>query len=603
MVAAFMITAILPAAARAEENYPSQIKEIPSGEDFSGKTVVLHSNDVHGALDGYAKMAALRNAYQDMGAEVFLVDAGDFMQGSPYVGLSRGADAMTMMNAAGYSLAGIGNHEFDYGIDQLENVLGTASFPVICANVYKDGELLLEPRTILTARSGVKIGFFGLDTPETMTKSNPKNMTSISFLGGAKMAACAQEQTDALLADGADVVIGLTHLGVNAESGLESNRSVDLYHAVKRVDLLIDGHSHTVMTEGPDGEPVQSTGTKFAYVGVVVLDEKGRIEDHYLISAEGLENDPVTEASAAEIEEKIDSEYSAVFAVSEVVFDGTRENNRSGETNNGDLTADSLLWFAGQNADLLNVPVENVVAWDIGGDFRDEIPSGEITKKHILNVHPFGNSVCFVPLSGEELLEALEASTFCTPDLLGGYPQTAGIRFTVDTTKPYDAGELYPESTYYRPRSIQRVTIESIGGKPFDPSASYVVATNDFTASGGDTEYIFGTKDEIDTGILVTDVLIDYIAEELDGVLTEEKYGQPRGDQTILTGSETVTPPESKPEPKESVHIVDYGDSLWKIAEKYYGDGAKWSVIYEANSDKIVNPSLIYPGQKLVIPT
>jgi len=149
-------------------------------KDFTGKTVILHSNDVHGALDGYAYIAKYAQIVKDEGGEVIVVDAGDFSQGNPYVSLSKGHTAIELMNAAGYDLATLGNHEFDFGYEQLMENLKDANFQVISADVYKDGELIL-PATTIIEKGGVKIGFFGMETPETATKVNPGLITGITF--------------------------------------------------------------------------------------------------------------------------------------------------------------------------------------------------------------------------------------------------------------------------------------------------------------------------------------------------------------------------------------------------------------------------------------
>ena len=171
-----------------------------------------------------------------------------------------------------------------------------------------------------------------------------------------------------------------------------------------------------------------------------------------------------------------------MFAKTEVALNGEREpGNRTEETNLGDLITDALVWGAEREGTEVDAAVTN------GGGIRASIAAGDITKKDINTVLPFGNTLSIVKVTGAELLEALEASTYCTPTSIGGFPQVSGIEFTVDTTKAYDQGEQYPGSTYYGPKSIQRVTIETVGGEPFDANATYTIATNDFMAAGGDT--------------------------------------------------------------------------------------------------------------------
>ncbi len=600
-LAALLLALVLvlgAAASAAAEGEDAEFREAAGEADLTGMTVILHTNDVHGAVDEYARAATLRGLYEAKGAEVFLVDAGDFSQGSPYVNLSRGRDAVVLMNAAGYDLATPGNHELDFSVEQLRENLSLADFPVISANVLRDGDRLWEPRTILSTASGLKIGFFGLLTPETQTKANPKLVAELTFLAGEEMARCAQEQIDALRAEGADAVIALTHLGVAAETVRSGNSSLDLYRNTSGIDFILDGHSHTVMTRGPEGEPIQSAGTKCAFVGVLILDGKGSVRDNYLVSIGDLEEDGAVSAVAGRIKDEADAEFDQVIAVSELEFEGRKEYNRARETNSGDLITDAMLWYIENNADLLEVPMDRVLALQNGGGIRDILPLGEVTKRDVNTVYPFGNTLTVVCVTGEELLEVLEASTFNVPDTLGGYPQTAGIRFTVDASQAYDAGEAYPNSTYCRPNSIRRVTVESIGGKPFDPSLTYAVVTNDFLASGGDTAYLFGTKEPLELGLPLDELLIEYVTQALGGVLRAEKYGGVRGDQTLLLPGASEEAPE---EAAEAVtHTVAAGDCLWNLARRYYGSGTLFGRIAEENG--IASPYLIYVGQTLRIP-
>ncbi len=248
---------------------------------MAGKTVILHSNDVHGAVAGYAYMAALKAQYEAQGAEVILVDAGDYSQGTTYVSSTKGADAVAMMNAAGYDVVTLGNHEFDYGYAQLAENMKQAKFKVLCADVFDaNGKTIFDGNTTYTTKSGVKLGFFGMETPETQTKANPALIKGLKFATDEAFYAAAKTQVAAL--KDADLVICLAHLGVDAES--KPYRSYDLYSKVEGIDFIIDGHSHTVMTKGENGEPIQSTGTAFANVGLIVIDDATRkIEKNELL--------------------------------------------------------------------------------------------------------------------------------------------------------------------------------------------------------------------------------------------------------------------------------------------------------------------------------
>ena len=524
--------------------YPADTRTGVEGE-YAGKTVILHSNDVHGEIMGYAHIAALRTQFESKGADVILADAGDFSQGDVAVSHSKGADAVLMMNAAGYDVATLGNHEFDYGYERLKENLKAAQFHVICADIFEDNQLIWDPNWMYEGDSGLKIGFFGLDTPDTRTQANPAMTRGLTFLDQAEIYDCANDQISALRGAGADLVIALAHLGVN--EGSESS-SVDLAHHVEGMDLIIDGHSHTVMTAGENAEAVQSTGTKFAYIGVVVIDNASKaIEDHYLLSTDGMSKDETVAAKAQEIIDRVNAEYNVKFAESEIflVGDDDARSVRTQETNLGDLITDAIVWkVLKENADVLtvddgkggsiSVDHNHVVGVTNGGGIRVSLNVGDLTRKDLNTVLPFGNTVAVVFVSGAELLEALEASTYSAPEPLGGYPQTFGVEFTLDTSKPYAKGENY-SSSYYKPASIERVNITKINGEPFDPNAIYAVVTNDFLAAGGDTYYSFKeARAQFDTGIPMDEAVIEYVAEALNGVVSAETYADPRGDQTIL---------------------------------------------------------------------
>ena len=180
--------------------------------------------------------------------------------------------------------------------------------------------------------------------------------------------------------------------------------------------------------------------------------------------------------------------------------------NRTEETNLGDLITDAMVWSVVKEGGIEQVEPNAVVGITNGGGIRAPIAAGDVTKKDINTVLPFGNTVAVVYVTGAELLEALEASTFCTPDAIGGYPQTSGIEWTLDTTKAFDQGDVYTlngkESSYYAPASIQRVTITAVNGEPFNPEATYAVVTNNFCAAGGDTYNVFARSSaSFDTGI------------------------------------------------------------------------------------------------------
>ena len=497
--------------------------------EMAGKTVILHTNDVHGAIEGYAYITALKADYEAKGAEVILVDAGDYSQGEVYVSDTKGLDAVEMMNVTGYDVVTLGNHEFDYGYAQLKENMTKADFKILCANVYgEDGIPIFDANYTYTTKSGVKIGFFGMETPEAQTKANPALIKGLKF--DTDLKAVAEKQLEALKDD--DVVIALSHLGVDDSS--KPYTSYDLYNAAKGIDFIIDGHSHSVMTKGKNGEPIQSTGTKFANIGVIVIDDASKkIESNSLYEIkEDTAKDAAVAAAAQKIIDRIDKEYGAVFAKSKVELNGAKapNGNRDGETNNGDLITDAMLWKVMQNKEGLTVNEDHVVAITNGGGIRAAIKAGDVTKKDIKTVLPFGNTIEVIYVTGTELLEALEASTFCVPESIGGFPQVSGISYTISTGAVYDANaETYPASTYYGPKSINRVTINSINGKDFKLGDTYAVVTNNFSAAGGDTYYAFkAATAKFDTGVPLDEAVMEYVTKELKGVIGEQ-YAAPQG--------------------------------------------------------------------------
>ena len=390
---------------------------------LTGKTVILHSNDVHGAIDLYAAMASLKADYEAQGAEVILADAGDYSQGTVYVSVHKGADAVAMMNATGYDVATIGNHEFDYGYAQLAENMKAAKFKVLCADVLgADGKTIFDANTIIE-KGGVKIGFFGLETPEAQTKANPKLIEGLKFLAGKdgkELYACADAQVKALKEQGADLIVCLSHLGIDGSS--EPYTSYDLAKNVKGIDFIIDGHSHSVITAGPNGEAIQSTGTALSASSPLISPRARPLPTSAssplttprrrssatssrpsgtprrtptartspsLTTKRAMRRSPRPPNNFRAIIDPIDKAYGEKFAVSKVTLNGAKapDGNRDSETNLGDLVTDAMLWKIRSDA-TIKVPVENVVAITNGGGIRATVKAGDITKKDINTVLP-----------------------------------------------------------------------------------------------------------------------------------------------------------------------------------------------------------------------
>lgn len=506
-------------------------------QSLAGKLVIIHTNDTHGgdlAVEGKslgtAGVAQLEKVYKAAGAEVLLISAGDAIQGDPLVNLNSGKNAIKFMNFAGYDLMVPGNHEFDFGYKNLKKLDMLADFPIISANI-KDkttGEAVFKENMIFDTVVG-KVGFFGLTTPETLTKANPDNVASLNFLAGKELYAEAQQQVDELKAAGAEYIICVAHLGIDSSS--KPNRSTDVMSNVKGIDVIIDGHSHSVL-DGIEGSKtiVESAGTKLNYAGVITIDDSS-ITANLVSAADYKAVDPVVNAAVKAMTTKIDAQLSKVFASTEVLLDGNKAPGvRTQETNLGDFAADSILWAANQ---AVGGGVD--AAFTNGGGIRASIAAGDITMKTMKTVFPFGNTISTVKVTGAQLLELLEAATFSTPASLGAFPQVAGITFTVDTKVAYVNGTQYPSSTYFAPANPgTRIKDVTVAGAALELDKTYTLATNDFTAAGGDTYAILKGVEKYNTYIALEDALINYTDKVLGGVITAEKYGKSAGRITVV---------------------------------------------------------------------
>lgn len=558
-----MVCSLFGAAFAAEEETATPYV-IP---DVDGKVVILHTNDTHGAdLDeegasfGMAGVAQLKKDFEAAGADVLLVSAGDSIMGKPLVSADQGKSAIEFMNAAGYDAMTVGNHELDFGIDNLKALAKDADFPILCADMTTeaDGKTVFDSNKIFDL-GGVKVGVFGLATPETLTKADASKMPGITFPQTDKLYAVAQAQVDELNKAGADLIVCLGHLGIDDES--IGNRSIDVCEHVDGIDLFIDGHSHSTTadiiakvgdTNVVNGAKIVSTGTALANVGVVIYDqETGTLTDELVPAASYTKTDADVAKLVDDRNTAVDKVYGEKIATTEVDLNGSRsggaatdpvtkaemtfpegEGVRTTETNLGDFAADAILWQARQTLGEENVDA----ALTNGGGIREALAKGDISKKSLLAVFPFGNTVATIDVTGAQLLEALEAATCTTPEAIGAFPQVSGIEFTLNTGVPYVNGTQYANSTYYAPANPgSRVTISTVNGEAFDPASTYTIATNDFTAKGGDTYGVFkiagGWKD---VGVSLEDALINYTTEELDGTITAEQYGEPAGRITIV---------------------------------------------------------------------
>ena len=533
-------------------------------DDLSGQLVILHTNDSHGRIKedgtsmGMSAVKYLANRYENAGASVLILDAGDTLHGLPIVTASRGESAVNVMNAVGYSAMSPGNHAFNYGYEHILELEEEMNFPVLAANVtYEaDGSLVFGDHIVITCGE-YTIGVFGMATPETVTKTNPNNVVGLDF-NEDNLAGIAQAQCDELKELGCDIIICLAHLGDDVSS--TPYRSTDVLEQVTDIDLWIDGHSHSVLND--DGEAhlvngtlVASTGEYTKNIGVVTYDgaefDAGLV--HYAdlcntyeqdgeIITEFYGYDPEITALVQNYYDEMMEFYSEVVGHTDVLLNGTREFVRTQETNLGDLAADAIL-AAAPNADF---------ALTNGGGIRANIEIGDITRYDLFTVFPFGNMVATVELTGAQIVYILEAATHACPGIDGAFPQVSGITFEIHTYIEYEGEYANPTNPGSR---IQNVCIN---GEPIDLDATYVMATNDFLAAGGDTYAILAENFEnsgILIGINLEDALINYIQNIDDNCAG---YAEPAG--RIVIVDEAPVEPTPAPAPGTgAADIIGFG--------------------------------------------
>ncbi|MCL2084753.1 MAG: 5'-nucleotidase C-terminal domain-containing protein, partial [Oscillospiraceae bacterium] len=497
---------------------------------------------------------------------VLVLDAGDSLHGQTAANLSKGVTMVELMNAAGYSAMVPGNHDFNYGADRLLELSELMDFPLLAANVKKaDGTNLFKPYEIFEI-AGVKVGVFGLATPETVTKSDPRNVAGLTFADPVETAGLIIGE----LGD-CDVVIALAHLGID-DASAAAHRS-DALAAVPGIDLIIDGHSHSKLDEGLEADTlIVQAGQHGQHIGIVELTvENGVITSksaRLIAVGDDLDADESIIAIIEEEEAKIEPITGVVVGHTPVMLQGEREYVRTSETNLANLITDSMLHATGADIAFIN-----------GGGIRASIDAGEITMGDVLNAMPYSNILVTVELTGADMLAALEHGVSAYPDQAGQFIQVSGIRFAIDPSE--QAGSR-----------VKTVTMQD--GGAFDQNRTYTVATIDFIAAGGDGYETIANGTDIKYYGSDAEAVVAYLAA--NPAIT----AAPAGRLTVLEEPERQA--EQQTEEPVSPHapayyIVVLGDWLSKIAPRY---GMTWQELWRLNPE-IRNPNLIYPGQVIYV--
>jgi len=503
--------------------------------------VVLYTNDVHCGVDssfGYAGLVSYKNKLLDEGNYVTLVDNGDAVQGEPIGTLSTGSYLIDIMNQVGYDLAIPGNHEFDYGMERFLELAQMARFPYLSVNFIdlRTGKPVFAPYKILEY-DGVKVAFVGITTPKTFTASTPTYFQDEAgnFIygfcqgaGGQELYDAVQASVDAARAEGATYVVAMAHLGIAAETS--PWMSTEVITHTTGIDVVLDGHSHSVLdgerVKNKDGKEVllSSTGTKLQNIGVLRISKEGSL------STSLLKWSTETADFISDIQAQFNETLAQVVAKSDVDLvihePGTEPPVRIirvAETNLGDLCADA--YKAMSDAD---------IAFVNGGGIRTNIKIGDVTYNDILKVHPFGNALCMVEATGQEILDALEMGARVVPEENGGFLQVAGLTYEIHTYVPSSV-KLSDEGMFIAVEGEYRVKNVLVGGEPLDLAKTYTLASHNYMLkNGGDGFTMFQDNPLLLEDVMLDNqVLINYITQSLGGVVGEG-YTDPHGQGRIV---------------------------------------------------------------------
>ena len=511
-------TTVEPATPVTSEVVSEEAPATPVKEEQD--TVILHTNDVHGRIVeekgviGDAKLATvIEQERAKTNQTTLVVDAGDAFQGLPISNSSKGEARAKILNEMNYDAMAVGNHEFDFGLDEAKKYKEILKFPLLSANTYVNGARLFEAATIVDKDKNVEGDEFvviGVTTPETATKTHPKNVQGVTFTEPiAEVNKVIEEVQAKALAEGKDYkhYVVLAHLGVDTTTPVEWRGST-LAEALSKNPLLkgkrvtvIDGHSHTVeSTTYGDNVTYNQTGSYLHNVGRITYKSRQLLGNPSQIpaaDAKKLEANPKIAAMVKEIKEKYDTENAVeVVSKSPVELNGDRENVRVRETNLGNVVADALYQY-GQTG--FSHPTD--IAVTNGGGLRETIAKDKpITKGNVIAVLPFGNTITQIQVTGQQVLDMFEKSLGSILQVdkdsktvldengqpllepSGGFLQVSGVKVYYDTNLPSGKRVLAVQVKNHTNGAYEKL----------DLSKTYYLTTNDFLAAGGDGYSMLG---------------------------------------------------------------------------------------------------------------
>jgi len=544
-------------SAKSEEK---QEPKIENEQEQEYDIIVLYTNDVHCGIEdniGYAGLAAYKNQVKEQTPYVTLVDCGDAIQGA-FIGLtSKGSYVVDIMNEVGYDFAILGNHEFDYGMDRISELIKLSDAKYLGCNIEYLGENENKLKDLvpyeIVEYGNTKVAFIGVTTPYSISSSTPTHFMEndgyvYGFLqddSGSELYACVQKCVDECQEEGADYIIVMSHLGDGDEYAPFSSNA--LVKATEGIDVVLDGHAHSVVPyaieKNKEGKDViiSSTGTKLSNIGQLTITTEGEIYTELI--SDYTKKDETIQKYIDVIQATYEEDLKEVVATSEVVLSGYTESGvrlvRNRETTIGNFCADAYRYVAKADIALVN-----------GGGVRADLPVGEITYGDLFAVHPFGNTLCVVEATGQEILDCLE---MCYRVVLpefeedgnaigedGGFQQVSGIKFMVDTTM--ESSVVVDENDSFvsvqGERRVKNVMVINEAGQyePIDPNRTYTLASHNYLLQEGGSgcPMFMDNVFLMEEGMADYQVLITYMQEGLNGKI-DARYTQTEGRIEIAT--------------------------------------------------------------------
>lgn len=504
--------------------------------------VILFESDVHCSVDGYAKIAALKDEISDDAEYVGVVTSGDFVQGGSLGIVSKGEYIINIMNLIGYDAVGLGNHEFDYKTERLHELVNKLDSTVVCSNYKRIGEekSVFNPY-IIVPYGDTEVAYIGIITPDTLTSSSPAQFKNEE--GQYTYSFCAdtlyentQKSIDAAKKEGADYIIALAHLGT--EYVFEQWSAQTLIQNTTGLDVVLDGHSHSVVEgmvvndKAGNDVIVASTGTGFANIGKLTLSD-GAIKTELVPTQTYEKTDEEITKYIATINEEYAKLGERKIGVSEVSLTTLDEQGnriiRNAETNLGDFCADAYREITGADIGFIN-----------GGGIRNDIDTGDITFNEILGVFPFANKTCISEVTGQQIVDMLEYGLVFYPEENGSFQHVSGIKFDFDPQIKHSVmldenQEFVSVEGARRVSDVEVLNQETGAYEPIVLDKKYTLASHSYLLMeyGGGATMFKGAKLLSDTGILDVELLESYITENLNGVIGGE-YAQSQNRINIL---------------------------------------------------------------------